>query len=260
MYRGFALDVDWDEIDWVTEEYRRIGLKIFSEHRTAVRAGLDSFLLNDGSIDGSKMEDEWFPQIDADVFISHAHADFLQAVCFAGYLKKVYNLTAFVDSCVWGNGDDLLRIIDRTHSWSERRGIYIYEKRNYTTSHVHMMLASSLLKLIDKTECFFFLKTPNSSSATVRKTVMETESPWIYGELLMSSMVRKNVPFRHALELLKSKTFSDEALLEKAETIRHKADTGHLAKIDNVKLNIWLIKAYASDTAHEALDELYTLT
>lgn len=259
MYRGFILDVDWEEIDWVTDEYYRIGLKIFSDHQRAVRAGLDRFLLNDGSIDGAKMETEWFPQIEADVFISHAHADSIRATCFAGYLKKQYKLRAFVDSCVWRNGDELLKIIDGTTSWDPLRGFYVYEKRNFTTSHVHMMLASSLLKLIDKTECFFFIKTSNSSSATVQKTVTETESPWIYGELLMSSLVRQNIPLRHSLTLLESRIFSDETLLEKAETIRHKADTRHLVKIDNVKLAFWLIYSFASDTGHEALDELYAI-
>ncbi|MBS1660277.1 MAG: hypothetical protein JST68_04420 [Bacteroidetes bacterium] len=258
MYRGFILNVEWNDIEWVTDEYCQIGLKIFSEHRRAVRVGLDPFLLNDGAIDGAKMEAEWFPQIEADVFISHAHADFRQAVCFARYLRKEFKLTVFVDSCVWRNGDELLKIIDRTASWDAERGFYVYEKRNFTTSHVHMMLASSLLKLIDKTECFFFIKALNSSSATVRKTVTETESPWIYGELLMSSMIRRNIPLRHALGQL-SKSFSDEPLLEKAETIRHKADTGHLLEVDNFKLTVWLIKAYGSDTGLEALDELYTL-
>lgn len=256
MFRGFILDIDWDEIDWVTEKFYQIGMGIFSAHRKAVRTGLEPFLLSDGSIDGAKMEAEWFPQIKADVFVSHAHKDFERAICFAGYLRKKYKLTAFVDSCVWHNGDEMLKIIDGTESWVEARGFYDYGRRNYTTSHVHMMLASSLLKLIDKTECFFFIKTEHSSSATVQKTVTETESPWIYGELLMSSLLRVNVPERHTRMV---ETFSGEPHLKKARTIRHRAHTEHLTEIDNFNLHLWAINACVAETGVEALDELYLL-
>lgn len=39
---------------------------------------------------------------------------------------------------------------------------YDYKKRNYSTSHVHTMLTVALSKMIDKTECIFFINTPES--------------------------------------------------------------------------------------------------
>lgn len=44
----------------------------------------------------------------------------------------------------------------------ERWKTYDYNLRNYTTSHVHMMLATALTEMIDNTECIMFYNTPNS--------------------------------------------------------------------------------------------------
>jgi len=42
--------------------------------------------------------------------------------------------------------------------------IYDYELRNYTTSHVHMMLSTALTEMIDNTECIMFYNTSLSVS------------------------------------------------------------------------------------------------
>ena len=68
--------------------------------------------------------------------------------------------------------------------------IYSYEKGNGSTSHVHMMLSMALAKMIDRTECLFFVNTPSSIllSDTIGDTC--TLSPWIYAELQMTEIIR----------------------------------------------------------------------
>ena len=63
-----------------------------------------------------------------------------------------------------GYCDDLLRQIDNEHCKKEDGKTYDYNLRNYTTSHVHMMLSTALTEMIDKTECIMFYNTPNSVS------------------------------------------------------------------------------------------------
>lgn len=93
---------------------------------------------------------------------------------------------------MWGFSDDLLRKIDDKYCINNNSDSksYSYEKRNYSTSHVHMMLSIAINKMINKTECLFFLNTPGSVSIedTVQKT---TFSPWIYSELFTSEVIRK---------------------------------------------------------------------
>jgi hypothetical protein len=55
---------------------------------------------------------QWFPYINADIFISHSHKDYNDVVCLAGWLEEKFGLTAFVDSSVWGYSDRLLKLID----------------------------------------------------------------------------------------------------------------------------------------------------
>ena len=57
---------------------------------------------------------------------------------------------------------------------------------SYNLSYVHMMLASALMTMIDKSECVFFLNTPSSINLNYK-----TESPWIYYELNIANTIQK---------------------------------------------------------------------
>lgn len=58
--------------------------------------------MNDEIIDGDAISQDWFPNINSNIFISHSHLDEEYVIAFAGWLKKNFNLNAFIDSCVWG--------------------------------------------------------------------------------------------------------------------------------------------------------------
>ena len=113
-----------------------------------------------------------------------------------------FNLTAFIDSCVWGYCDNLLQQIDDAHCKKKDGKTYNYNLRNYTTSHVHMMLSTALTEMIDHTECIMFYNTPNSVSLVDDLQAIKGEkkkvtlSPWIYHELAMTSFIRIRKPDR----------------------------------------------------------------
>ena len=118
-----------------------------------------------------------------------------------------------------------------------------------------MMLSVALTMMIDNTECIFFLTTPNS--ITTSSIIKKTESPWIYSEIAMTQMVRKNVP-----ERIKNK--ADENLekggvLNESLKIQFDADLSHLIEINVETFNLW-IKGFLKSTANNALDKLYKLT
>ena len=66
------------------------------------------------------MQANWFPQIKADIFISHSHKDEDLALALAGWLKVSFGLTAFIDSCVWGYANDLLKMIDYKYCYQKK--------------------------------------------------------------------------------------------------------------------------------------------
>lgn len=206
MYRGFNLTLSIkedlkflgvEELDVETFEKELISQR--ASLKSKMQSTLETYIDSDGSIDGTKLTEEWFPNIKADIFISHSHDDLRTAKKIAVWLKEEFNLTAFIDSTVWESADDLLKDIDNKYSVLRKdkdgKHTYNYKVRNYTTAHVHMMLSTALMEMIDSTECVFFYNTPNSveiSNYEERKT----KSPWIYNELKIANVIQKKRPER----------------------------------------------------------------
>ncbi len=161
MYKGFNLSLNDD----LFQDYYKTGEQLNTINESAVKDALDSFLGANGKIDGSKLQEHWFPQIKADVFISHSHKDRDTALGLAGWLSESFGLKPFIDSCVWGYANDLLQEIDNKYSLltvNQSVTTYEYLHCNRTSAHVHMMLATALQMMINNTECLFFLNTPNA--------------------------------------------------------------------------------------------------
>ena len=117
MYRGFNLLLEencFEQDDF--KKLQEVGFKSISHQKTIIIEKINSFVGDNGSLDGSKMQANWFPQIKADIFISHSHKDENLALALAGWLKVTFGLSVFIDSCVWGYANDLLRIIDDLNS------------------------------------------------------------------------------------------------------------------------------------------------
>lgn len=184
-------DYDNNDMDQYCEE----GKKLYESMKLKIDTNLKNFFSN-GKLDGTKLSNHWFPQIKADVFISHSHKDFESVLTLAGYLYKKLDLICFIDSCIWGYSDKLLKAIDKRYCTTKNENTYDYDLRNLSTSHVHMMLTVALTKMIYNTECLFFLNTPNSilpKDSVKNKTL----SPWIYTELSMIKYTDKKSALTH---------------------------------------------------------------
>ena len=255
MYKGYNLELSLNQES--IDNYYPIGIGLYNEDKTNSRKTLKDFIFSDNSLDGSKIQATWFPQIEADVFISHSHNDEVMAITLAGWLWDNFKLRAFIDSCIWGYSVELLKLIDDKYC-IQGDGYYNYETRNFSTSHVHMMLSSALSMMIDKTECIIFLNTP--SSVKPYEGIQKTESPWIYNEIVTTQLIQENVPERLRI-LNESQRWLNAAgkiKLEKGErlfTIRHNLDLGHLKKISINSLVEW----QNEHNEGHALDTLYRL-
>lgn len=180
--------------------YLAKGNEIFQRHEKEVQECLSKFISEDGIINGSDLKEHWFSISEKDIFISHSHNDINKVKAFAGWLYETFGLESFIDSCSWGYCDELLKKIDDRYCFNPKTQTYNYDLRNYTTSHVHMMLSTALSEMIDKTECIIFFNTPNSINMGTElekiKNNSKTLSPWIYHELSMTTLLRTNYPDR----------------------------------------------------------------
>lgn len=263
MFSKFNLELS-DEIynigDYDKAHYKRIGERKYKEFDSTMKEKLNTFIKDNGIIDGTAMQNEWFNQIKVDVFLSHSHRDIEEVQAFAGWLHVEFGLTAFIDSSVWGYCDDLLNQIDKAYCKNDDENTYNYTMRNYSTSHVHMMLAVSLAKMIDSTECVMFLNTPNSinwkNELTKLKTnnTYKTFSPWIYNELAMTSMLRDKKPYRYQMKK-NGMTFFEHSELNIEYQITEFIKK--MTKLDLYDLQKW--KDDYDSKKKNALDKLYLL-
>jgi hypothetical protein len=245
MYAGFNLEID-EEFN----HHKQTGNTDYNFQKEKIKVELSKFILEDGTINGTDMQNSWFPQIQADVFLSHSHNDKEKAIALAGWLKNTFGLEVFIDSSVWGSADELLKKIDDRYCKNTDGSTYSYEKRNLSTSHVHTMLSTALTMIIDQTECMFFLNTPQSISTS--SVINSTKSPWIYYEIGISKFVRKREPDRKGI--IKKGMFENAQDL----SIQYKLDMDHLYDIRQSDLLDWQ-GLFTQNPENHPLDLLYRM-
>lgn len=202
------------------------------------------------TLDAEKISEIFFPRGDQyHVFISHSHND-IRYADYISYMLHEKGINAFVDSHVWENMNDLLLEIDESHC-KKREGTYYYDKRNISTSHVHMILFSALINMINTCECFFFLDTQNSIQETAQTA--STFSPWIMGELLVSSVIKPICP-RTSLSEARAgmEGFSQDSM----PSFEYPAKIKHLKNLSFCDFKNWCTKTRFM-TPEGALDDLY---
>ena len=263
MYQKFNLDLQTDPDNCFTQilesNYKEIGSNLFNEQRNIIQSDLKEFENMEGQLSGNQIIKEWFPNIKADIFLSHSHQDEDFVIGFAGWLYKNFGLTSFIDSTVWGYTNDLLKIIDDNYSLYPNSSTYDYNKRNYSTSHVHMMLSTSLMNMIDRCECIIFVNTPQSfTPSTDIKNQGTTLSPWIFSEILMSEMLRIRKPHRLKLAM-DSVTASTESrnYISESLQVSYDIDMKHLTPLSISQLLEWKKKKIYK--GEENLDALYRI-
>ena len=225
MYRAFNLKVSNSQ-DFLDES----GQDIDNQPRNEIMKSLEGFIKN-GILNGSNLGSHWFPEIASDVFISHSHRDKEYAISCASWLYKNFGLVSFIDSCVWGYADDLLKIIDDKYCYNSERKTYNYRKRNQSTSHVHMMLTTALSEMLKASECVLFINSPNS--ITSDDAVNKTQSPWLFLELGIMRIIRREKP----------KRLIEEATLAKGGellAIEYQAPLSELTPLSVEQLSYWL--------------------
>ena len=203
------------------------------------------------TLDAEKISEIFFPSKNrCNVFISHSHSD-IECANYISYLFHKKNINAFIDSQIWGNMDELLWKIDNIHCKNEDGKTYSYEKRNISTSHVHMILFSALINMINTCECFFFLDTQNSIQKTAEAAT--TFSPWIMGELLVSSVIKPVCPRPQKHEIRAGmESLSEDAM----PSFEYSANVEHLKELPFAKFRSWY-NELGSTEGTDALDALY---
>lgn len=254
LFKGFNLKIDEDYF----ARWEAKGRALHKQRKDVVKAELDKYYRSDGQISASKVVNSWFPAIEADVFISHSHADSSLALGMAGWLKETFGLDAFIDSTVWGYSEELLRQFDNAHCYNEKSETYSYKKRNKTNSHVNIMLSTALHNMIDACECVIFLNTPNSVSCKGYIEDDATNSPWIFSEISMTRLIERKE--KRPLPQFMRKAYGAFDFVTESLDIAYDLPLAHLIPLDSSDLEQWQSTVSASSQeGPETLDDLYLM-
>ena len=235
MFQGFNIENLHFDNDF--DYFYNKGRSLYDEMSADIQEKLSFLEDEDCILDADKIQSDWFPNIKTDVFISHSHADEKLAIAFAGWLNEKFGLRSFIDSCLWGYCDKLLRTIDNNFCENIDGKTYNYKSRNASTSVVHMILMNALTKMMDKTECLMFLNTPNSI-VFKNSITSKTYSPWIFGEIETSKYIRRVIPDRLKTKI-KDSTKYFSTLNESELKVVFQANTSHLINLNCNDLNNW---------------------
>ena len=255
MFAKFNMKLDRDDLKF-NEAFQNIGLGMFLTQESSIHTSLDKYLSPDGSLDAAAVETDWFPSVNAQVFLSHSHQDKDVVLRFAGFLSHNYGITSFIDSTVWGYANDLLKQIDNKYCVQSTKPsgghTYDYDKRNYSTAHVHVMLQGALAKMINRCEALIFINTPNSLNTKDVGKESTTSSPWIYSELLMANTFPARSPqYYEILKAERTDSFEHFSL-----DVKYKVGLQSFVEISLNDIQDSANKAVRK-TARKVLDQIY---
>lgn len=242
MYRCFKLvlskysfEEDLKKNNTSIIRYKQEGELIKKNLRNSFESILEESIDGNGVISGEAFSEKWFASEKYDVFISYSHIDEDLALLVAGILKDLFGLKVFIDELFWGSADQLLRKIDDKYAKNKTNNDYNYTKRNFTTAHVHAMLATAIAKTIDNSEALFFLNTANSIYQINKDSVeSKTLSPWIFEEIFFSSVIRTREWWEHRVVRL-----DEDANFSESLKIAYKLPDKHLVEMSYNDLCEW---------------------
>ncbi|GAA7017044.1 toll/interleukin-1 receptor domain-containing protein [Helicobacter pylori] len=121
------------------------------------------------------------PQLkDAQVFLSHSHADKNKALKVKNYLESETNHRVFIDSLFWDYKDNVLNKLAKYDNTSKIKDAFV------------LILRESLQNMIEKCPYFVFLQSSNSVSN--QGLSCTTYSAWVYEELKIAHSIRESRP------------------------------------------------------------------
>lgn len=224
MLHKFNLKIDNNSL-----ESKLLNEKINSYNSLSYNYGQDNLIKEIKSIldiDEEKMEvkikhndiiNNWFPESDCHIFMSHSHKDKNIAIKIANYLYENYKIKTFIDSYFWQFVDDAIYEINSNYSKNPKPNEHLlrYDSCLRVGTNFYLTLSNALMDTIDKSDCCLFLNTDNSIS-NINSESESTYSPWIYTELNILDKIRKNPHKDRGIRV------GNENLVEKAAALSAK--------------------------------------
>ena len=160
---------------------------LFKQKKKDYQAVIKKLIDNQPTVSGQDIMNEVFPEIQADIFVSHSHADVKLAKDLAYYLSTQCKCKVFIDEYAWGNADEILKYMNM--SAKTKDGYYSYEGCNRNAAAAYMILANAIAAMLHKCKLFIFVESEHSIRGNAKN---ETASPWLFYELQLFNKIVEN--------------------------------------------------------------------
>jgi len=185
MFRAYEIDLD--EIESLIHNEPTESIYKKKPKLSQILSDIKNTIYADRKIfDGQTLLNTFFPNVECPVFLSHSGKDLDKVRQFAHWLRKKFEINAFIDSDLW---EGIEKLQDAMSNDINDKAIPPLEKATNESSDTHkynikehtlVMLCHALTRTIDSTECFIFLKSSNSATKDNPPKIF---SPWIFYEL-----------------------------------------------------------------------------
>lgn len=132
-------------------------------------------------LDGNRLENIFFPLENFDFFISHSSRDWELAQYVKMMLSSNHERTSFIDSDIWLHVDLMINNLATKLAPGNKNLLLTI------AANANVMLAASLIRMLDRCKYFLFLETPGALAEWRGNS--RTFSPWIMLELVASKIM-----------------------------------------------------------------------
>lgn len=247
MYRGFNVKItSIQNSDLMSRKYRFRHFEDNKSIRATFVKPIESYLTEGMNFDGESIRQGWFPSDRKfDIFISHSGNDKKLAFALADWLERTFGLSCFIDSLVWSHYESLQEKLDEFYA-KKYRLVYDEKFRYHVYQNIDLMLNTSLMEVMNKCECLFFLNTPHSIQPNKMNQYL-TNSPWLFSEISMFNHIEKSEPSRRRSRAVGFSQANESKIL-------HLVDLSNLTTLNLMSLNKW--ESLTNEYDHP-LDVLY---
>lgn len=184
----------FDEKEYTYDEYIDIGEQHLDQMARSFEKDMYA-CINAQTTEQLIIDEDWFPELRIDIFISHLWKDDRLELALVGWLYSTFGLRCMIDSYIW---DSIERLTDEYNSlYSNRRRrqngneIFDYGCGNRVSNHIVSMLHIAANKMMDKAEAVIFLNTDDDWYIYENRGISRRYLPWIYTEEVMANNMRR---------------------------------------------------------------------
>ena len=197
MFSEFKLKIQrsfFEDKEYTYSQYIDMGMEHLEQMANAFEKDMYA-CINVHATEQLIVEEDWFPELRIDVFLSHMWMDDGLQFAFVGWLHSTFGLRCMIDSYIWDSEGKLTDEYNMLYSDRRKKAngseVFDYGCSNRVFNHIISMLYIAAVKMMDKAEAVILLDTDENMYIYENRTLSRRYLPWIYTETVIAGSIRR---------------------------------------------------------------------